>query len=343
MATLRNKVEDEAFVTLTTNDSYGYGALVLGQSLRDVGTTRQLVVMVTKQVSQPMRRQLSFIYDVIQQVDPFDSQDAAHLAMLTRPELGITFTKIHCWTLTHFKKCVFLDADCLVLQNVDDLFDREEFSAAPDVGWPDIFNSGVFVFCPSEETYQGLLQCAVTQGSFDGGDQGLLNTYFSNWATLDIKYHLPFVYNMTSAISYTYRPALERFGKEIRIVHFIGTAKPWLYVYYPSTNWLAPPESGDSGHDIEYVRKWWDIFLTKIRPNIEEEQGIDLSGKFGKLRLEVSPLGSPTGEGSSSEASRQQDWEKGQIDYLGKDSFDNIAKHMAEVEKTGAKPKVPKK
>ena len=55
-----------------------------------------------------------------------------------------------------------------VLQNVDDLFDREEFSAAPDVGWPDIFNSGVFVFCPSEETYQGLLQCAVGQGSFDG-------------------------------------------------------------------------------------------------------------------------------------------------------------------------------
>lgn len=51
---------------------------------------------------------------------------------------------------------------------MDDLFEREELSAAPDVGWPDCFNSGVFVFRPSEETHRGLLQCAVTQGSFDG-------------------------------------------------------------------------------------------------------------------------------------------------------------------------------
>lgn len=55
-----------------------------------------------------------------------------------------------------------------MLQNVDDLFDREEFSAAPDVGWPDCFNSGVFVYRPSEETYRALLHLAITQGSFDG-------------------------------------------------------------------------------------------------------------------------------------------------------------------------------
>ncbi|TMW39365.1 hypothetical protein DOY81_015555, partial [Sarcophaga bullata] len=32
-----------------------------------------------------------------------------------------------------------------ILQNCDELFEREEFSAAPDVSWPDCFNSGVFV------------------------------------------------------------------------------------------------------------------------------------------------------------------------------------------------------
>ena len=40
-----------------------------------------------------------------------------------------------------------------VIQNSDELFDREEFSAAPDAGWPDCFNSGVFVFVPSQKTY----------------------------------------------------------------------------------------------------------------------------------------------------------------------------------------------
>ena len=67
-------------------------------------------------------------------------------ACMCRSELGITFTKLHCWRLIQFKKCVFLDADTLVLSNIDDMFDREELSAAPDAGWPDCFNTGVFVF-----------------------------------------------------------------------------------------------------------------------------------------------------------------------------------------------------
>ena len=91
-----------------------------------------------------------------------------NLALLTRPELGITFTKLHAWNLTQYKKCVFLDADTLVLQNVDELFHHAELSAVPDVGWPDCFNSGVFVFEPSRVTYEALLQYAVQNGSFDG-------------------------------------------------------------------------------------------------------------------------------------------------------------------------------
>ena len=55
-----------------------------------------------------------------------------------------------------------------VLQNIDELFERDEFSAAPDVGWPDCFNSGVFVYVPSEKTYSDLLKFAVKEGSFDG-------------------------------------------------------------------------------------------------------------------------------------------------------------------------------
>ena len=49
---------------------------------------------------------------------------------------------------------MFLDADTLVIKNSDELFDKEEFSAAPDAGWPDCFNSGVFVFRPNLNTFQ---------------------------------------------------------------------------------------------------------------------------------------------------------------------------------------------
>ena len=49
---------------------------------------------------------------------------------------------------------MFLDADTLILQNSDELFERDEFSASPDAGWPDCFNSGVFVFRPNLNTFK---------------------------------------------------------------------------------------------------------------------------------------------------------------------------------------------
>jgi len=55
-----------------------------------------------------------------------------------------------------------------VLKNCDELFGREELSAAPDVGWPDCFNSGVFVYQPSLDTFSALIKFAMSKGSFDG-------------------------------------------------------------------------------------------------------------------------------------------------------------------------------
>ncbi|EDM01077.1 glycogenin 1, isoform CRA_b [Rattus norvegicus] len=45
---------DQAFVTLTTNDAYAKGALVLGSSLKQHRTTRRTVVLASPQVSDSM-------------------------------------------------------------------------------------------------------------------------------------------------------------------------------------------------------------------------------------------------------------------------------------------------
>uniref|UniRef100_A0A8C7R0T0 glycogenin glucosyltransferase n=1 Tax=Oncorhynchus mykiss TaxID=8022 RepID=A0A8C7R0T0_ONCMY len=160
-----NRETDFAFVTLATTDSYCMGALVVGQCLRRHRTTRQTVVMVSTNVSSQARAALGHVFDRVLVVDVLDSGDQAHLSWLGRPELGVTFTKLHCWTLTQYSKCVFLDADTLVLCNVDELFEREELSAAPDPGWPDCFNSGVFVFRPSLITHGRLLEHARQHGN----------------------------------------------------------------------------------------------------------------------------------------------------------------------------------
>lgn len=55
-----------------------------------------------------------------------------------------------------------------VVKNCDELFEKDELSAVPDVGWPDCFNSGVFVYRPNEDTYKAIINFAVQHGSFDG-------------------------------------------------------------------------------------------------------------------------------------------------------------------------------
>ncbi|XP_038578738.1 glycogenin-2 isoform X5 [Micropterus salmoides] len=248
------KYPAEAFVTLATTDPYCMGAIVVARSLRRHGTTRSIVVMVTPNVSEQSRLSLKNVFDEVIMVDVMDSEDPLHLALLRRPELGITFTKIHCWTLTQYSKCVFLDADTLVLCNVDELFERDELSAAPDPGWPDCFNSGVFVFIPSLHTHTRLLNHTLLHGSFDGGDQGLLNSFFSSWPVEDISKHLPFVYNLSASSFYTYLPAFQQFGHNAKIVHFLGVLKPWS-----SRNQRDDSHS----HTMEqFVSLWWTEYLS---------------------------------------------------------------------------------
>ncbi|XP_054441014.1 glycogenin-2 [Pteronotus mesoamericanus] len=260
-------VSDQAFVTLATNDVYCQGALVLGQSLRNQRATRKLVVLVTPQVSRMLRLILSKVFDEVVEVDLIDSADYVHLAFLKRPELGVSLTKLHCWTLTHYSKCVFLDADTLVLSNVDELFERGEFSAAPDPGWPDCFNSGVFVFQPSLQTHGLLLRHATEHGSFDGADQGLLNSFFSSWPTADIRKHLPFIYNLSSNTAYTYGPAFKQFGAGAKVVHFLGSAKPWNYKYDPQTGSVSQDGARRAHpHQLTFLNLWWRIFHHSILP-----------------------------------------------------------------------------
>jgi len=75
---------DEAYVTLATNDVYAVGAMVLAYSLRATCTTRQLVVMVTPEVSNAMRELLPLFFDVIFDVTPIDSNDFDNLSLLNR-------------------------------------------------------------------------------------------------------------------------------------------------------------------------------------------------------------------------------------------------------------------
>ncbi|XP_061877914.1 glycogenin-1b isoform X1 [Entelurus aequoreus] len=338
---------DEAFVTLATTDNYAKGAMVLGQSLREHKTSKQLVVLVGPQVSEQSRAVLGRIFDEVRPVDVLDSGDAAHLALMSRPELGVTLTKLHCWTLTHFSKCVFMDADTLALCNVDELFDREELSAAPDPGWPDCFNSGVFVFRPSVETHARLLEHCKLHGSFDGGDQGILNDFFSDWPTGDMSKHLPFIYNLSSIAIYTYLPAFRRYGANAKVVHFLGKTKPWSHGLDAAAKQMA------GGAQPSFLVDWWSVYVGSVVPMLQEQYGgqpfhaacaekdvVPVNLRRG-LKVTVERPQEDEEESLASLAQalhlsspqlsseeRKQKWEQGEADYMGQDSFDNIKRKL---------------
>ncbi|KAI8903068.1 nucleotide-diphospho-sugar transferase [Powellomyces hirtus] len=203
-----------AYATLLTSDSYLPGARVLASSLRATITRCPLICLVKMHFRA----------------------------------LDVTYTKLHVFNpqVTGCDKVAFMDADVMITRNVDALFDylQEDvvFAAAPDIGWPDCFNSGVFVCKPRLDVFQGLVRMAATTGSFDGGDQGLLNDYFSGWASGVARpgspphrtARLPFTYNVTPTSFYSYLPALVHFANDISAVHFIGTNKPWTSSREPS-------------------------------------------------------------------------------------------------------------
>ncbi|KAK5018220.1 glycogenin glucosyltransferase [Cryomyces antarcticus] len=219
-------VGEDVYVTLVMSDSYLPGAAVLAHSLRDACTKKKLAVMITlDSLAATTITELKSLYDYVIPVDRVGNPNPSNLYLMGRPDLSFAFTKIALWRQTRFRKVVYVDADVVALRAPDELFDLEaNFAAAPDVGWPDAFNSGVMVLTPNMGDYWALQTLAASGDSFDGADQGLLNQYYEhrNW------HRISFLYNCTPNASYQYEPAFQHHKSGISMVHFIGKEKPWF-------------------------------------------------------------------------------------------------------------------
>jgi len=239
----------QVYCTLVMTDSYVVGAVVLAHSLRDAGTKKELAVIVTPDtMSEDAISCLRDVYDHVIPVDRVSSSSVGNLALLGRPDLRHTFTKIEVFRLTQFSKIVYIDADVVALRAPDELFDLPvSFAAVPDVGWPDAFNSGVFLLSPDQGRYEELAKMAANSQSFDGADQGLLNEYFEKQGW----HRLSFVYNCTPNAEYGWAPAYHHYKDGITLVHFIGKQKPWSRGTYGSQQ--------GSGVYRELLSKWWQV------------------------------------------------------------------------------------
>lgn len=192
---------------------------------------------------------LRSLYDIIIPVARIGNPNPANIYLMDRGDLLFTFTKINLWRQTQFRKIVYVDADIVALRATDELFDIDApFAAAPDIGWPDCFNSGLMVITPNMGDFWALQTLASTGNSFDGADQGLLNQYYEHrgW------HRLSFTYNCTPNAEYQWEPAYKHYKSNIKMVHFIGKNKPWFKG--------RQSRSKQGGIYSDLVNQWWAVY-----------------------------------------------------------------------------------
>lgn len=218
-----------------------------------VDTKYPLHVLVTDNVSEPcleILRQLGLTYSFIETITTPDEIYEHNLKFnaATAACWRDCWTKFRIFDQTQFDKIVYLDADIMVLKNLDHLFDKPHMTSCLDgeyfniwPGW-DHFNSGCIVIEPSHELFEDILAYGKSLNEPDlpayiFADQEVLNYYFKDWPDKK-ELHLNKYYDIFAP--YVLDNQVEELDKETYFVHYVGR-KPWTF-------WYRMPEETYSEH-----------------------------------------------------------------------------------------------
>ncbi|MFN3661826.1 glycosyltransferase [Yoonia sp.] len=228
----------DAYVTLVTNADFALGAKALLRSLNLSGTRADRIVMHTGGVAQGDLAPLVALgaklhpMDLLPTSAAFNDRharrtlhSAAPFTKGTKPAFHTpldNFAKLRLWQLP-YDRVIFLDADTLVLKNIDRLFAYPEFCAAPNVyeGLGDFqrLNSGVFTARPDPATFDAMLVRLDRPDAFwRRTDQTFLQEFFPDW------HGLPVFMNMLQYVWFNL-PELWHWP-DIHVLHF-QYEKPW--------------------------------------------------------------------------------------------------------------------
>ncbi|KAG2303493.1 hypothetical protein Bca4012_062244 [Brassica carinata] len=242
----------EAYATiLHSANFYVCGAITAAQSIRMAGSTRDLVILVDDSITEHHRSGLAAagwkIYSIQRIRNPKAEAEAYN---------EWNYSKFRLWQLTEYDKIIFIDADMLILRNIDFLFEMPEISATGNNAT--LFNSGVMVVEPSNSTFQLLMDHINEIVSYNGGDQGYLNEVYTWWHR--IPKHMNFLKHFWEGDEPEIKQMKTRlFGTDppiLYVLHYLGN-KPWLCFRDYDCNWnvdILQEFASDVAH-----RTWWKV------------------------------------------------------------------------------------
>lgn len=234
----------KAYITLLSTMSYLPGVIVLHDSVKRTHTSYPFWVAISSSIPLEVDAKLSdrgmcvVRLPLPVKIPLTFKENSGHW--------GNTFDKIHLFGLTNFAKLVYLDSDMIVLQNIDELFEKRHLSAvaAGQLEHPDWtrLNSGLMVIEPENqlpEKMAGAVDRAIAEvsalGSNKIGDQDIINAYYPDWPERK-DLHLDDGYNLffSDLDAYIDRHGYQMPGqannslKDVHVVHFVGPKKPWM-------------------------------------------------------------------------------------------------------------------
>ncbi|GJP43873.1 hypothetical protein CLOM_g3275 [Closterium sp. NIES-68] len=233
-----------AILYMGTPRDYEYyvATRVMLQTVRRTGTAADLVVLASEDVpdswTNTLKKEGVRVVRVNNIANPYKGSTSYN------PRFPFALNKLLAWRLKEYKRVVLLDADNLVLKNVDELF-RCGSMCAVFIN-PCTFHTGLIVLKPSVKVFKDMMQQLRSLPSFDAADQGFLNQYFSallsaplfappdDGSALKGQFRLPMGYQM-DAIYYNLKFKWEVPCSDNKIITFPGVSqlKPWLWWSYP--------------------------------------------------------------------------------------------------------------
>ncbi|WKY14435.1 hypothetical protein Q1695_000184 [Nippostrongylus brasiliensis] len=228
--------ENRVVMSILTNDGFLLPAKVLAYRLKTLAMPVPYVLLVTENVSNSSIEELKSHNIEVRRTSLFTVPHAKKAAKYH-------YTKLRLWSLIEYDVVLYIDLDALPMRDLLPFFSCGSFCAT--FRHSDKFNAGMLVLKPNLTVYEDLISQAPLLPTYDGGDQGFLNSYFH-----ELKFTPTFDHNRPD--QQLYNSAQRRLSSEFNydigvyylnggrllvepaIIHYtMGPTKPWLWWTYP--------------------------------------------------------------------------------------------------------------
>lgn len=204
-------------MTLISSQSYFIAALILNLSLKQTNSKIPFTICLTENLANKdnltILKQENIPFEIIKYLNYNQNIQKIN----KNQSILNTASKIEIFNLKQYKKIIYIDADSLILYNIDDLINYPDGSI---LKYPNekYGMSGLFVIEPMNHDYN-IYKFLIE--NYDGYDGEIIGKLFFPFLS-NKKYQIPntYLYNINNYKS---------FSKNIKGIHFNTSIKPFLF------------------------------------------------------------------------------------------------------------------